>query len=177
MLKSKSRFFIALAGLLLLAPAVIGAAGEGNDTGKAPLVVGGQCAYDEYRGTCRICSILKTNESAKQEQVIGGTGYAGFEVKYEFVPAELLPANVSQWVNESVISCNNLFQLCNSWYPGPKFLKKYNITEGSVFDCNLSVITSGTCTPMIIEFKDIDRCDYFESQAGVEKSSGQNNSG
>ena len=37
-------------------------------------------------------------------------------------------------------------KLTNSWYPGPKFIEKYGIQEGKVFDCHVKVITKGTCT-------------------------------
>jgi len=125
------------------------------------------CTYDEYEGQCKICSIMQTDESVHQENVIGGPGYAGFEIKFEFVPndAQSLPLDVYDQINKSVIGCKNVLELYNSWYPGPKFLQKYNITEGAIFDCRLELIKSGACSPEIIEFNEIDRRDYFESKA------------
>ncbi len=125
------------------------------------------CTYDEYKGQCKICSIMQTDESVHQEKVIGGPGYAGFEIKFDFVPddAQSLPLDVYDQMNKSVIGCKNVLELYNSWYPGPKFLQKYNITEGAIFDCRLELIKSGACSPEIIEFKEIDRRDYFESRA------------
>ncbi|MHC1632007.1 MAG: ABC transporter substrate-binding protein [Methanotrichaceae archaeon] len=61
-----------------------------------------------------------------------------------------------------------LLQLCNSWYPGPRFLEKYNITEGAIFGCTLSLITKGTCSPIVFKFDEIDNCDYFESHLRAE---------
>lgn len=141
------------------------------------LLVGGRCTYDYYNGSCRICSIEQTLESIHQAEVEGGPGYAGYEVRYEFIPAAPLPAEIMSMVNRSISGCSNLLELCNSWYPGPRFLQKYNITEGAVFDGNMSVIKTGTCTPVIIEMKGIDRCDYFESEADEEESPVDNSTG
>ena len=58
----------------------------------------------------------------------------------------------------------HLLQLRNSWYPGEKFIEKYGIEVGKTFKCTLCVIKSGTSTPIIFEFDDIDTTDYFETQ-------------
>ena len=134
------------------------------------------CTYDEYKGQCKICSIMQTNESIHQEKVIGGPGYAGFEVKFEFNPVQSLPLDVYDRINKSLIGCKNVLELYNSWYPGPKFLQKYNITEGAIFNCSLKLIKSGTCSPEIIGFKEIDQRDYFESMAAKSGSPEKNKS-
>lgn len=134
------------------------------------------CTYDEYLGQCKICTIMQTNVSVHQEKVIGGPGYAGFEVGFEFRPVQPLPSEVFDRINKNVIGCTNVLELYNSWYPGPKFLQKYNITEGATFNCSLSLIRSGACTPEIIRFKDIDQRDYFESEVGGSTSSEKNKS-
>ncbi|HOK58890.1 MAG TPA: hypothetical protein PK659_08050 [Methanothrix sp.] len=157
--------------LLLLIAAIADAAGIGsmggnasvsNNSGDAPVMVGGPCEYDLYNGTATICSVMQTSESAGQTGVAGGPGYAGYEVRYEFTPAEDLPVWVFDYLNRSG-NCSLLLQLCNSWYPGPEFLEKYNITEGAVFNATLRAIRAGTCTPVLIELDGVDRCDYFES--------------
>ena len=76
-----------------------------------------------------------------------------------------LPLDVNDRINRSAIGCENVLQLCNSWYPGPKSLQKYNITERAVFNCSIKLIKTGACSPVIIRFEDIDQCDYFESMA------------
>ena len=57
-----------------------------------------------------------------------------------------------------------LLTLANSWYPGPKFLRKYGIEVDRSFDCYLKVITKGTCTPILFDFPAINLSDYFESR-------------
>ena len=79
-------------------------------------------------------------------------------------------------INKSVIGCKNVLELYNSWYPGPKFLQKYNITEGAIFNCSLKLIKSGSCSQEIIRFKDIDKQDYFESRAAGSRSPEKNKS-
>ena len=134
------------------------------------------CTYDEYKGQCKICSIIQTNVSIHQEKVIGGPRCAGFEVKFEFNPVHSLPFDVYDRINKSVIGCKNVLELYNSWYPEPKFLQKYNITEGAIFNCSLKLIKSGSCSPEIIRFKDIDQQDYFESRAAGSGSPERNKS-
>ena len=130
-------------------------------------LIGGGCSYDDYPGACEIVSILKTDESAHQAEVGGGPGYEGYEVSFVFSPDE--PMNLTEDWENLVFGGAHLLQLCNSWYPGPRFLEKYNITEGAVFDCTLKLIAGGTCSPIIFEFEDIDRCDYFESSGSEER--------
>jgi len=52
----------------------------------------------------------------------------------------------------------------NSNYPGPRYLKKYNISIGKVFNCSYHVITRGTCTPAFFDFQDIKLDDCFDGQ-------------
>lgn len=129
--------------------------------------LGGKCTYESYPGACEIVSVLKTEESAHQAEVGGGPGYEGYEVSFVFKPDE--PMNLTENWDELVFGRDHLLQLCNSWYPGPRFLEKYNITEDAVFDCTLKLITGGTCSPIVFEFDEIDVCDYFESAGGSEE--------
>lgn len=129
--------------------------------------LGGKCTYEDHPGACEIVSVLKTEESAHQAEVGGGPGYEGYEVSFVFEPDE--PMNLTENWEKAVFGREHLLQLCNSCYPGPRFLEKYNITVGAVFDCTLKLITGGTCGPIVFEFDEIDRCDYFESAGGSEE--------
>lgn len=126
-------------------------------------LIGGGCSYDDYPGACEIVSILKTEDSIQQAEVEGGPGYEGYEVWFVFKPDE--PMNLGADQEEEILDSQHLLQLCNSWYPGPEFLEKYGITEGAAFGCTLKLIATGTCSPIVFEFDDIDRCDYFESSS------------
>ncbi len=125
-------------------------------------VVGGDCAYFYIDGNCTITSIIQTSESISQKS---SAGYEGFDVEFTFSPASssAIPKNL----NGILISQKPLhsLQLVNSWYPGALYLKKYNIKNNSIFNCQELVITKGTCTPIIFEFSKIDLTDYFETKS------------
>jgi hypothetical protein len=120
--------------------------------------VGGKCFYDEYQGKVIITSIKMTDKSKAQKNTNGGPGYAGYEVLFRYSTSQTIKQT---WARD-VQNKEYPLLLINSWYPGEAYLKKYNIKQGSEFDCTLKVITQGTCTPIIFEFKDIKRDDYFE---------------
>lgn len=122
-------------------------------------VVGGPCSYSHYPGIATIIRVKKTEESRRQARTSGGPGYEGYEVWFVFKTDQLIK---EEWARKSV-KREHLFRLVNSWYPGPRYLKKYDIKVGSEYKCTLKVITSGTCTPIIFEFDQLKPDDYFES--------------
>ena len=118
-------------------------------------VVGGQCDYKKYEGQATIVSIDRKEPPDNYR----GPAYENYEVKFTFHADETI-----QEKHGRIEGRKFLLLLKNSWYPGPKFLKKYGIEEGRSFDCYLKVIIRGTCTPIIFDFPTIDRGDYFENQ-------------
>ena len=116
-------------------------------------IVGGKCEYDKTKGTCEITSVTKTEESIAQAAVGGGPGYEGCKVKFKFKPQ-----------GKDLLDKEYTMRLTNSWYPGDKFLEKYKIAEGKIFNCTMCTIKKGTCTPVVFEFPDIDTSDYFETK-------------
>ncbi|MCX9025796.1 MAG: hypothetical protein OIN85_06840 [Candidatus Methanoperedens sp.] len=131
---------------------------------NTPMIVGGPCSYDKFRGTGRIISIHQTVQS-KQQAVY--SGYEGFEIKFKFMPVE--PVNIEnvRWVNniQDILDREYLLLLTNSWYPGQNYLEKYSITENATFGGELLLITKGTCSPTIFRFDTINTTDYFETTA------------
>jgi hypothetical protein len=122
-------------------------------------VVGGSCSYRKITGECRIVSISKTAESIAQASMGGGPGYEGNVIKFAFYSStgeeacSSLPAETEYTL-----------RLTNAWYPGDRFLEKYDIAEGKVFSCEKHEIIKGTCTPVVFKFPDIDTSDYFETK-------------
>lgn len=121
-------------------------------------IVGGNCSYDKFAGTCKIISISKTAESIQQ---ISSAGYQGFDVKFRFTPNQTLNLDPSRV--QSILNTSWDLRLMNSWYPGPGFLAKYGIRTNAIFTCKLDIETQGSCTPTMIEFDTINVTDYFES--------------
>lgn len=132
----------------------------------APGLVGGPCEYESFTGKCEIALAGKTIESLAQKESEGGPGYEGYEVKYRFIPSRPLNTEKIGWVKDidEIINKEYTLLLANSWYPGKKFIEKYGIKQGAVFDCELSLITKGTCSPVVFKFGSIDTTDYFETK-------------
>jgi len=116
---------------------------------------GGPCEYDDYQGKATILTIRKK----KMPKGYGGPSHDSYDVKFNFSPSMKIKQAHGK-VEGKIYS----LKLTNSWYPGPKFLLKYNIKEGKTFNCILKVITKGTCTPTLFDFPDVNLNDYFESR-------------
>ena len=118
-------------------------------------MVGGPCQYREYPGRAVILSVQK-QEGRTQA---GAPAADAYEVKFSFTPDKKIEEG---WVQ--IEGKEHLLLLTNSSLPGPGFLKKYGIERGKGFDCNMKVITKGTCTPVLFEFPAIDLSDYSERE-------------
>lgn len=148
--KKKDIYFLEYTSLLVIVFLFFftGVSCAAMDGSVSKPVFGGQCEYKKYSGQAKIISIHKRelpNES--------------YEVKFSFHTDEIIKERHGQ-----VEGKEYLLLLDNSFYPGPKFLKKYGIEKGKHFDCYLKVITRGTCTPVLFDFPTIDLGDYFENQ-------------
>jgi hypothetical protein len=121
---------------------------------------GGFCMYASYEGDAKIVRITQTPTSLAQANVIGGPGYEGYEVWFHFTPNQAIPEDLSR----SQISREHLFTLNNGWYVGPRYIEKYGLGPDKTFPCVLMVIVQGTCSPLVFDFKTLDRKDYFESR-------------
>ena len=111
--------------------------------GKPP-IVGGPCSYDEFRGKCKITSIFNENK-----------------IRFKFIPTEPLNLENIGWVKSKEDITNREYEEYVG-YLGLKCLDKYpitgedlercNIKENTVFDCEIGLITKGTCTPIVFKF-------------------------
>ncbi|MCM8769725.1 MAG: hypothetical protein NC911_08700 [Candidatus Omnitrophica bacterium] len=129
--------------------------------GQSNRLVGGPCEYNKIDGSCQIISITKTAESIHQATIGGGPGYEGYEIKFKFSPSSFAQDEGS--LSRDALNKEHTLTLANSWYPGEKFLEKYQIREGAFFDCKICIIAKGACTPVAFEFPDINTSDYFET--------------
>lgn len=147
----KKRQPIAVTLLALLLTCVL------SSCGVKPDHVGGPCTYDDYPGTATITKIEKTENSKQQS---GVTGYEGFEVLFTFKPdvplKDSLGAQAATW--------EHLYQIGSGTYPGPEYLKKYQLEVGKTFRGTMSIIKSGTCTPVIMKLDGVDPIDFFEGK-------------
>jgi hypothetical protein len=129
-------------------------------------VIGSACSYEKVQGEAKITSITKTEESTRQVMIGGGPGYEGYVIHFKFAPREAQQENsqVSSDYRANIIEKEHTLQLANSWYPGDKFLEKYKVETGKIFNCVMSLITKGSCSPVTFEFPEIDTSDYFETK-------------
>lgn len=116
-------------------------------------MVGGPCQYKAYLGRAAILSVQKHEGQAQA----GAPSADAYEVKFSFTPDEEIKEG---WVQ--LEGKEHLLLLTNSSFPGPRFLNKYGIEPGKRFECNMKVITKGTCTPVLFEFPTIDLRDICE---------------
>jgi hypothetical protein len=126
---------------------------------------GGPCFYKAFKGAIKIISIEKTENSRRQAQMVNGPGYEGNEVKFIFVPSEDFNVKDVQWAQgaeKAILSTQYPLMLSNSFYPSDKFLEKYKIKIDAMFACEMSLITSGQCSPITFQFGGINIQDYIE---------------
>lgn len=120
--------------------------------------IGGVCAYRNVSGTATIVRIAKTPASAQQARTAGGPGYEGLEVGFKFTPSQpITEPHVRNFAQSA-----HLLRLANSWYPGPRYIEKYHLSQGATVPAVLKVRVSGACTPMLFSFPGIELTDYFE---------------
>lgn len=119
---------------------------------------GGSCIYRSYPGEAVITRIIQTPASKEQGRILGGPGYEGFEVWFKFIPQPTALDQPAPLTNRE-----QLFTLRNSWFVGPRFLEKYELSPGKSVVCEMSVIVKGTCSPVNFHFPNIQNADYFES--------------
>lgn len=153
-----TRFLVG--GIFLAAVAVVSAGMGGNPRPKGPAGrLGGPCAYNDYPGTATIVRVDKTDASRAQGSSASGPGYEGYEIRFRFVTDQEIK---EEWARPAA-GREYLFQLANSWYPGARYIEKYNIKKGNSYPCAFRVITSGTCTPTIFDIPALKKDDYFET--------------
>ena len=112
--------------------------------------VNSKCDYEIIPVKVEITSIKELSTSSPTKH----------EVRFVVLLTPQLPTKVENRVYDR----DYQMLLKNKTFPGPLFLEKYGISSGKVYDCNLHLITRGTCRPSYFDFPDIKLDDYFESQ-------------
>lgn len=118
--------------------------------GAEQLLSGGVCEYKEYKGYATISSITIKNDSRKKS-------HEQYIVKFSFTSETEVKEKYARTEGKQFV-----LLLANSGYPGQKYLEKYGIHVGKIFDCTMKVIIGGTCTPVLFEFPNIKLDDYRE---------------
>ena len=109
----------------------------------------GHCIYEKFPIKILITSV-KQFDSA---------GSPKFEVRFEVLTTHCLPTRV-----ENIVYGRDFHLLLkNKTFPGPLFLKKYDITPEKIFDCDFNVLIQGNCKRSFFEFPNIKLDDYSGS--------------
>lgn len=114
--------------------------------GKSPQDDG--CNYEKFPIKVKITSVEQLSSS----------GSPKYEVRFEVLTTQELPPKVENRVY------GRDFQLLlkNKTFPGPLFLKKYQISPNKIFNCDFYVLTRGYCKRSFFDFPNIKLDDYFE---------------
>lgn len=123
-----------------------------NNQGTA--MVGGKCTYAEYPGTCKITAVEQVSD-----QPAGGN--EGAKIKFTFTlnkGEEITQAGFTSdpaTVHEKILALNGSGDKVGS----QACLEEFQIRKNKTYECNLNVITSGTCTPEIYLLNSLEnRC-------------------
>jgi hypothetical protein len=128
---------------------------SGKDISQGIRTGGGPCEYRKYNGICTITSVRQAGIGQQH----AGSPYKGYDVRFRYRSERTVEP-----LYGGVVAREHTLVLRNSWPLGPRFLKKYGIREGRDYDCEMSVIVHGTCSPVQFDFDSIDLGDYFEIQ-------------
>ncbi len=130
-------------------PAVSPANTAINNNGSQ--MVGGPCGYAQYPGVCKVTALEEASD-----QPAGSN--SGASIKFTFTlnkgetitqaGFELTPGKIYQ----KTLALNGAGDKVGS----QACLDEFKIRQNQTYDCTLEVITSGTCTPEIFKFKNID---------------------
>ena len=110
----------------------------------------GDCDYEKHQIKVEITSIKELSSSKSPK----------YEIRFVVLITEELPV----MIENRVYGRDYQMLLRNKTFPGPEFLRKYKIAEGSQFDSVFNLRTRGHCRSSFFEFPDIKLNDYSESQ-------------
>ena len=107
-------------------------------------MVGGFCAYNQFKGQARI-------ESVSLKLVPGSHVQGLCEIYFIFQSDDEIPV---PW--QHVTEKPQLLTMKNGSYPSVDFVNRYNIKPGDKYDCVLNIISKGACTPIIFDIPDLN---------------------
>ena len=125
--------------------------------------VGRDCRYVDYPGTCTITSI-STYKTDPDGETIGGQNYDGYEITYSF--SLLNEADLEKvdwaWGKDIASGKERPLTYVNGFLLGDKFIEKHSLKEGNTYSCELKISKSGPCSPVVLEFLDLNLADYVD---------------
>lgn len=101
--------------------------------------LGGPCFYKEYPGQATVTAVEPDRSDASQPDRTA--------IKFSFAPKEKV-------VETFATTDGRIFTygMVGSAYPTQEFVDKNGIKAGMTYDATMSVIETGTCTPILFDF-------------------------
>lgn len=112
--------------------------------------LGGSCTYTRTQGQATIVSLNSANPSSNN------CNNNPVEVVFDFAPDN--PANAN-----NVMDKNRVLTVGDGKNPPLNYVLGKGLSIGSIHPCIKQNIASGTCTPVIFTFTDVDLSDYAAS--------------
>tara|TARA_B100000315_G_scaffold239463_1_gene258285 strand:- start:911 stop:1318 length:408 start_codon:yes stop_codon:yes gene_type:complete len=127
--------------ILLLGIFLIGAGCNREIKPEVKPMVGGGCEYKTVPGKCKIISITENNN----------LNYGGYDVEFKFTANNTNKKIDGEY--KRVLTGLNSTCIQNQKAMN-KDLKACNFVKNYIFNCDLDIISTGTCNPSIFKFKD-----------------------
>jgi len=106
-------------------------------------VVGGKCSYDSYLNKIEIISIEELTQNNSKKRV---------KIEYEIIQkAPNLPISPKNNITYNV---------------SKEYLIEKGFDIGTLHDLNISIIKSGTCTPVIEQIVGLNEADFIKGEKG-----------
>jgi len=112
----------------------------------------GSCEYEKHPIRIKIISVKNLSPSSSSDQTT-------YEIRF----VVLLTPELPKIIENRSFGRDYQMLLHNKTFPGPLFIKKYEISRGKIFDGYYHILVRGTCRPGFFEFPGIKLDDYFES--------------
>lgn len=141
-----------------------------NCARDCPQIVGGNCSYKYFAGKCTVTNVTAAN-SGSVEVDYSFTPTGAVDITGTFLAsADLInPYKGSTYAGYLGLSC-----LKGPYAPTLTQTEGCGVNAGAIFDCVLSVATSGSCTPINVRFLDNGTClgegkssAFFETPWGI----------
>ncbi len=122
---------------------------------------GGPCHYHEIPGVAEIISVTEVSTPTYCDTAV--------DVRFDFIPYDISLLDedpYSAWPVDSV-----RFMIGSGANPPRRWIEAVGLTVGTEHQCTRLWIYSGTCSPVIYQFDDIDKnsvfdsCDVWEQEA------------
>lgn len=118
---------------------------------KGGNIVGGACSYTETPGEATVVSL--NNATAGQNDCNNDP----VEVVFNFTPSDPLKANAATDKNVHLT-------VGDGKNPSRSYIASKGFAVGATLKCSRKTIISGTCTPIVFDFPDLDLSDSANSK-------------